>query len=115
MSIPFLEVRDLNTHYGKSHVLQGINLTVHKGDCLALLGRNGAGKSTTLRSIVNLTKPSSGTIKYMGKNITNHPPYKISSYGITLVPENRGILKTCLLYTSPSPRDRQKSRMPSSA
>ena len=44
MSIPFLEVRDLNTHYGKSHVLQGINLTIHKGDCLALLGRNGAGK-----------------------------------------------------------------------
>ena len=97
MSIPFLEVRDLNTHYGKSHVLQGINLTIHKGDCLALLGRNGAGKSTTLRSIVNLTKPSSGTIKYMGENITNHPPYKISSYGITLVPENRGILKTLTL------------------
>ena len=76
MIVPFLEVRDLNTHYGKSHVLQGINLTIHKGACLALLGRNGAGKSTTLRSIVNLTKPSSGTIKYLGKNIINHPPYK---------------------------------------
>ena len=97
MTTPVLEVKNLNTHYGKSHILQGINLTINRGNCLALLGRNGAGKTTTLRSIVNLTKPSSGTIKYFGKNLLNQPSYKISSYGITLVPENRGILKTLTL------------------
>jgi len=97
VTTPVLEVKNLNTHYGKSHILQGINLTINRGNCLALLGRNGAGKTTTLRSIVNLTKPSSGTIKYFGKNLLNQPSYKIPSYGITLVPENRGILKTLTL------------------
>ena len=91
---PILNVKNLNSHYGKSHILQGISFRLNKGDCLALLGRNGAGKTTTLRSIVNLKKPSSGIIEYYGKSIINVNPYVISKSGITLVPENRGVLKT---------------------
>ena len=63
---PILHVKNLNSHYGKSHILQGISFRLNQGDCLALLGRNGAGKTTTLRSIVNLKKPSSGVIEYFG-------------------------------------------------
>jgi len=86
-----LEVRDLNTYYGTSHVLQGISLTVAQGELIALLGRNGMGKSTTLKSIIGLVKPKSGSVTFQEKEITGYPPYKVARAGIGYVPEERRI------------------------
>ena len=87
----FLEVKDLNTYYGASHVLQGISLDVDKGEIVGLLGRNGMGKSTALKSIMGLVKPKSGTVTFDGKKITGFPPYKAARVGIGYVPEERRI------------------------
>jgi branched-chain amino acid transport system ATP-binding protein len=86
-----LDVQGLNTYYGMSHVLQGISLTVERGEIVALLGRNGMGKSTTLKSIMGLVKPKSGSVIFNGKNITAYPPYKVARAGIGYVPEERRI------------------------
>ena len=86
-----LEVTDLNTYYGESHVLQDMSVAVDNGEIVALLGRNGMGKSTTLKSIMGLVKPKSGTILFQGKDITNFPPYKTAKIGIGYVPEERRI------------------------
>jgi branched-chain amino acid transport system ATP-binding protein len=86
-----LEVKDLNTFYGTSHVLQGISLNVDQGEIVTLLGRNGMGKSTTLKSVMGLVKPSSGSVVFEGKNITGKPPYKVARAGIGYVPEERRI------------------------
>lgn len=86
-----LEVHDLNTYYGMSHVLQGISLTVDKGEIIALLGRNGMGKSTTLKSIMGLVRPKTGSVTFEGRNITGNPPYKVARVGIGYVPEERRI------------------------
>ncbi len=86
-----LEVKDLNTYYGASHVLQGISLTLDQGEIVALLGRNGMGKSTTLKSIMGLVKPRSGEVIFRGKDIAGYPPYKVARAGIGYVPEERRI------------------------
>jgi len=86
-----LEVKDLNTYYGESHVLQNMSLAVDQGERVALLGRNGMGKSTTLKSIMGLVKPRSGTIIYKGKDIAGYPPYKAARAGIGYVAEERRI------------------------
>lgn len=87
----FLDVQSLNTYYGMSHVLQGINLSVDQGEIVALLGRNGMGKSTTLKSIMGLVKPKSGVVKFKGEDITGYPPFKVARAGIGYVPEERRI------------------------
>ena len=86
-----LEVDHLNTYYGSSHVLQNMSLAVDQGERVALLGRNGMGKSTILKSIMGLVKPKSGTISYNGKDLTGYPPYKVAKTGIGYVPEERRI------------------------
>jgi branched-chain amino acid transport system ATP-binding protein len=86
-----LEVKDLNTYYGASHVLQGISLTLDQGEIVALLGRNGMGKSTALKSIMGLVEPRSGEVIFKGKNIAGYPPYKVARAGIGYVPEERRI------------------------
>jgi branched-chain amino acid transport system ATP-binding protein len=86
-----LEVKELNTYYGMSHVLQGISLIVDQGQIVTLLGRNGMGKSTTLKSIMGLVKPRSGSVLFKGKEITGNPPYKVARVGIGYVPEERRI------------------------
>jgi branched-chain amino acid transport system ATP-binding protein len=86
-----LEVRDLNTFYGTSHVLQGISLTVEQGELVALLGRNGMGKSTTLKSIMGVVRARSGSVVFKGKNICGYPSYKVARFGIGYVPEERRI------------------------
>ncbi|MBU1902835.1 MAG: ABC transporter ATP-binding protein [Proteobacteria bacterium] len=86
-----LDVKDLNTFYGESHVLQNMALSVDKGELVALLGRNGMGKSTTLKSIMGLVKPKSGMVIYRGAEITGYPPYKVARAGIGYVPEERRI------------------------
>lgn len=89
-----LEVNDLNTYYGDSHVLQGMSLKVDHGERVALLGRNGMGKSTTLKSIMGLVKPRSGSVVFMGKELIGMPPYKVARAGIGYVPEERRIFPT---------------------
>lgn len=86
-----LEVKELNTYYGMSHVLQGISLTIDEGEVVALLGRNGMGKSTTLKSVMGMVKPSSGQIIYKGDDITGNPPFRVARLGIGYVPEDRRI------------------------
>lgn len=86
-----LEIRDLNTYYGKSHVLQDMSLSVDRGEIVALLGRNGMGKSTTLKSIMGLVKPASGSIVYDGREISGCAPHQAARAGIGYVPEERRI------------------------
>jgi branched-chain amino acid transport system ATP-binding protein len=86
-----LEVQDLNTFYVTSHVLQNISLNVGEGEIVALLGRNGMGKSTTLKSIMGLVKPKSGKVIFQGREVTGFPPFKVARAGIGYVPEERRI------------------------
>lgn len=86
-----LEVNDIHTYYGESHALQGISLALEPGETVCLLGRNGAGKSTTLRSIIGLTPPARGSIKFAGEEIAGKPTWRIARHGIGLVPEDRRI------------------------
>ena len=100
MSMSVLKIEKLNTYYGKSHILQGINFNLNKTGCLALLGRNGAGKTTTLRSIVNLTKPISGTVLFNNKDLKGLSTYEIAEKGLTMVPENRGMFSSLSVMES---------------
>lgn len=84
-----LEIDNINTFYGLSKILFGVSLEVEEGETVALLGRNGVGKSTTFRSIVGLTPPRSGIIKFCGHAINGKPPHEIARQGIGLVPEER--------------------------
>ena len=95
-----LKIEKLNTYYGKSHILQGVDFDLNKTGCLALLGRNGAGKSTTLRSIVNLTKPVSGKITFNNIDLEGLSTYEIAEIGLTMVPENRGMFASLSVLES---------------
>jgi branched-chain amino acid transport system ATP-binding protein len=86
-----LEVRDIYTAYGLSRVLFGVSIAVDIGECVCLLGRNGVGKTTTMRSIMGLTPPLAGRVMWKGTNITGWPPYRIVRAGIGFVPEDRRI------------------------
>ncbi len=87
----FLEAKNVNTYYGESHVLQDLSLDLAEGETVALLGRNGMGKSTTIKSIMGLISPRSGRIQFKGENIAGLPSYRISRMGIAYVPEERRI------------------------
>ena len=86
-----LRAQDLQTFYGKSHILHGISLEVNEGEIVAVLGRNGAGKTTTVRSLVGLTPPRQGTVEIFGKNTTRWPAHRIAGLGVGYVPEGRKI------------------------
>jgi branched-chain amino acid transport system ATP-binding protein len=86
-----LDVHDLHTYYGESHVLQGVTLTVGKGTVTAVLGRNGVGKTTLCRSLVGLTPARSGRIVFNGTDITRLPPHRIHHRGVSLIPQGRRI------------------------
>lgn len=86
-----LQVEDIHTYYDESHALQGVSLEVRTGEVVCLLGRNGAGKSTTLKSIMGLTPPRRGRIRFDGEEIQGRPPHWIARRGIALVPEDRRI------------------------
>ena len=86
-----LAVEDLQTFYGKSHVLRGVSFTVPPGEITVLLGRNGAGKTTTLRSIMGLTPPRGGTIRFKGEDITGQAPHQVFRRGVGYVAEGRQI------------------------
>lgn len=89
--MPQLEVSDIHTAYGLSKVLFGVSLTVEPGQCVSLIGRNGVGKTTTMRSIIGLTPANRGSITFEGTNITRFPAHRIAQRGIGFVPEERRI------------------------
>ncbi len=88
-----LEVRDLHAYYGKSHILQGINFDVGEGEIVSLLGRNGVGRSTTIKAIMGEVPPV-GSIRYNGEEIAGLRPHEIARKGLGYVPENRDIFPT---------------------
>lgn len=87
-----LEVEEIQTYYGESHVLHGLSLLVDEGEVVSILGRNGAGKTTTIRSIMGLTPPREGSIRFKGAEITKKKPHETFRYGIKLVPQGRRII-----------------------
>lgn len=92
MSSPaILEVRDLHAFYGRAHILHGVSLKARAGEVVALLGRNGAGKSTTMKAIMGLVPPARGEVSFDGRRIERLPPYRIARLGLGYVPEERRI------------------------
>ena len=105
-----LEVRNIETYYGLSHILHGLSLGVNEGEVVALLGRNGAGKTTTLRSVTGLTPPKKGAILYKGSDISGFDPHVISRKGIAMVPETRDIFSYLTVKENLSIAGRRGSR-----
>jgi branched-chain amino acid transport system ATP-binding protein len=95
-----LEVENINTFYGLSHILFDVSLKVDHGEVVVLLGRNGAGKTTTMRSIMGLTPPKHGTVKFNGQDITALPPYKVARLGLGFVPEDRRIFPDLTVHAN---------------
>ncbi len=91
---PALEIKGLHAWYGESHILHGVDLTVNPGEVVTLLGRNGAGRTTTMRAIMGLTGTRKGSIKVNGKETINLPTHKIAHYGIGYCPEERAIFSS---------------------
>ena len=86
-----LDVKSINTYYGLSHILFDLSITVSKGEVVGLLGRNGAGKSTTMRSIMGLTPPKDGTIAFKGEDVTGQKPFQLFRKGMGYVPDDRRV------------------------
>jgi branched-chain amino acid transport system ATP-binding protein len=86
-----LEVEDVQTYYGESHILEGVDLSVEEGEVVALVGRNGVGKTTTLRSILQLTPPRSGSIRYRGEELVGRDTHEVADRGVGWIPEDRRI------------------------
>ena len=93
-AVPLIEAAGVHTFYGPSHVLHGIDFTVRPGEMVSLMGRNGMGKTTLLRSLLGLTPPSAGTVRIHGLQMTGAKPHLVARQGIALVPEGRGIFAT---------------------
>ena len=91
MSSAMLEVKDLHAFYGESHILHGVNFTVNRGEVVTLLGRNGAGRTTTLKSILGLVGRRTGSVMINGTESSKLPPHKIAHLGVGYCPEERGI------------------------
>jgi branched-chain amino acid transport system ATP-binding protein len=91
MSQPVLEISNLNAWYGESHVLHGIDLSVAKGEVVCLLGRNGAGRTSTLRAVMGLTGNRTGSIKVNGQEVIGMPTHQVAQLGIGYCPEERGV------------------------
>ena len=91
MAEPMLNISDINVYYGAIHAIKGISLVVNQGEIVTLIGANGAGKSTTLRTISGLLKPKTGSITFQGQDIAGTPAHKIVGLGISQVPEGRRI------------------------
>jgi branched-chain amino acid transport system ATP-binding protein len=90
---PLIRVEDIHTYYGKSHILHGVSLEVGKAEVVGLLGRNGVGKSTTLKAIAGLVHPSQGEVRFEGRPISRLPAHRLARLGIGYVPEDRRIFR----------------------
>ncbi len=109
-----LEARGLHTFYGSSHVLHGVDFSVAEGEAVALMGRNGMGKTTLIRSMLGLVRPRSGTVHLSGTPITESPPFRIARLGLAYVPEGRGVfpnltVRENLLMAARQTPDRRES------
>lgn len=93
-----LRLEDVHAHYGKSHILQGVNINVNDGEAVALLGRNGVGKTTTLRSIMGLTPPSKGAITFGEARLDRTPAHRVPRLGLGYVPQGRRIFPKLSTY-----------------
>ena len=114
---PLLDVREIHTAYGLSRVLFGVSLQIGAGECVSLLGRNGVGKSTTMRSIIGLTPPQAGRVLWKGADITGWEPYRVARAGIGFVPEDRRIFADLTVWENldvASRRSREPDREPGS-
>ena len=105
-----IEARDIHAHYGESHVLRGVSLSLGTGESIGLLGRNGMGKTTLIRALLGLTPASGGNVLVHGKDCTRETPHRIARMGIAYVPEGRGIfpnlsVRENLLLAQRPPRD----------
>jgi branched-chain amino acid transport system ATP-binding protein len=94
MQNPLLEGRDLHTYYGQSHILRGITFGIAAGETVGLMGRNGMGKSTLIRTLMGLVLPAKGTVHMDGQDVTGTVPFRMAQAGIAYVPEGRGIFAT---------------------
>ncbi|MEO8656180.1 MAG: ABC transporter ATP-binding protein, partial [Ramlibacter sp.] len=86
-----IDARGLHTYYGPSHILRGIDFAVGRGETIGLMGRNGMGKSTLLKTLMGLVPPRAGSVRILGHDTTGRPPYEVAQLGIAYVPEGRGI------------------------
>ena len=93
-----LRLENVNTYYGYSHILQGVSLEVKEGEIVVLLGRNGVGKTTTMKTIMGIQPPRDGKIIFRNENIAGLPPHKIAQRGISLIPEDRRIIPNLTVY-----------------
>jgi branched-chain amino acid transport system ATP-binding protein len=91
---PLFDAQQIHAWYGKSHIVQGVNITIRDGELVALLGRNGTGKTTTMRAITGLLPRTEGSIAFAGENLLGLPTHEIARRGLSLVPEHRGIFGT---------------------
>jgi len=93
-----LEVRDLHSYYGKSHILHGVSLRLSEGELVCLLGRNGVGKSTTLKSVMGLVKAREGSIRFKEQELIGRQPFEIARLGVGYVPEDRRIFRSLTVH-----------------
>ncbi len=93
-----LEVKDLHSYYGKSHILHGVSMGLSAGEIVCLLGRNGVGKTTTLKSIIGLVQPRQGSVLFNGQELAGRPPYQIANIGVGFVPEERRIFGSLTVH-----------------
>jgi branched-chain amino acid transport system ATP-binding protein len=91
MSERIIDAHGLHTYYGASHILRGVDFHVDRGETIGLMGRNGMGKSTLLKSLIGLVKPRAGTVEVKGRNMVGRPSYEVAQLGVAYVPEGRGI------------------------
>jgi len=94
VSEPLLSVREIHTYYGDSYVLQGVSLELHQGTIVAILGRNGMGKTTLVRSVAGLTPPRRGDVIFKGRSLRGQPAYAIAQRGMAIVPQGRRIFRS---------------------
>ncbi len=93
-----LEVRNIHSYYGKSHILHGVSLELKEGEMVCLLGRNGVGKSTTLKSIMGVVQPKEGSIRFKDQELIGREPYEIARLGVGYVPEDRRIFRSLTVH-----------------
>jgi len=94
MSDPLLQVEDVHTYYGDSYVLQGLSMKLDPGRIMAILGRNGMGKTTLIRTVSGLTPPRRGDVRFQGRSLAGRPAYSIAQAGIALVPQGRRVYRS---------------------
>ena len=93
-----LEAKDIHSYYGKSHILHGVSFDLKEGELVCLLGRNGVGKSTTLKSIMGIVQPKQGSIKFNNQELIGKEPYQIANIGVGYVPEDRRIFRSLTVH-----------------